>query len=115
YSLITDPPKQELKVYRVKNPMVFSFDINAPMGFVYSQLIDIRNRKDVLPGVLAVTIEDEPHNKMNKLGTVHNCVRDPDQGPAITAAVNLSENKRIFTETSMKNSGSFDYIVEKTG
>ena len=46
---------------------------------------------------------------------VHNCIREPDQGQALTSAVSLSNDKMIFTETSLKMPGSFDYIVEKAG
>jgi carbon monoxide dehydrogenase subunit G len=113
YSLVANPQKPDYKYYRAKSPMLFSININAPMNFVYAQLMDLRNRAEVLPGIEGVEIEDEKHNKINKLGTVHNCIREPDQGPAITSDVNFGKNKMIFTETSLKNHGSFDYIVEK--
>ncbi|MFI5134662.1 MAG: DUF2652 domain-containing protein [Chitinophagales bacterium] len=115
YNSIPDPPKPELKVYKVKNPMLFGIDINAPMAFVYSGMIELKNRLTVLPGVLEVKIEDEKHNQINKLGTVHECIREPRQGSSMTTDVQLSDDKMIFTETPQGKQQSMDYIVEKTG
>lgn len=115
YDSIPEPPRPELKVYRVPQPARFVVELNAPMRHTYFCLIDLKSRITYLPGVLDVRIEDEPHNQINKLGTKHECVRDPAQDPAITTAVRLDDDKMVFTETAVGKPMSFDYIVEKTG
>jgi len=115
YNSIPEPSKPELKIFRVKDPIRITTLVNAPMDFLYSKLIDLKLRAEVLPGVISVKIEDEKHNQMNKIGTIHECIREPEQGPAQTTAVEFGENTMKFTETGWNNSGSFDYLLEKTG
>jgi hypothetical protein len=115
YASIPEPPRPELKVYRVPQPARFVVELNAPMRHTYSCLMDLKSRITYLPGVLDVRIEDERHNQINKLGTQHECIRNPAQDPAITTAVALSDDKMVFTETAVGKPMSFDYIVEKTG
>lgn len=114
YSEIREPQRPEVRVYRVKNPLRYSVDIQAPMEFVYSSITDLKSRM-ILPGVLKVKIEDEKHNHINKIGTQHECIREPEQGASITAAAELKDDKMMFTETHAEKPFSFDYIVEKTG
>jgi len=115
YDSIPEPQKPELKVYRVKNPALFIIDINASMSHVYTELINLKGRLQVLPGITEVKIEDEKHNQINKLGTIHECIREPATGAVETTNVVMGEDRMICTETSTVNPMSLDYVVEKTG
>jgi uncharacterized membrane protein len=115
HALVHEPEPLQLKVYRVNHPLQASVEVDAPMDLVYAKLIDLKGRKEILSGVTDVKIQDENHNRINKLGTVHECIREQPQGLVMTTGVESGESRIVFTETSLTKPFSFDYIVEKTG
>lgn len=115
YDQVPEPEIPKMKTFRVPNPVRYSIDVNAPFQFVYSILTELKLRAEALPGVEGIKVHDEPHNQINKLGTVHECIRNPPSGPALTSGTEKSDTKLMFTETSLVKPMSFDYIVEKTG
>jgi len=112
YKSIPDPQKPEVKLYRVKNPIRFENEINAPIGMVYDALIDLPQRMNYFAGIKEVKVQDEAHNKINRIGTRHECVRE-DSSVVITSNIERSEGMVSFSETAADQPMSCDYILEK--
>src|SRR6266513_2160643 len=76
YNSIPELPKPEVKLYRVKNPIRFELEINVPIDIVYDALIDLPQRMNYMVGIKELKVHDEAHNKINRIGTRHECVRE---------------------------------------
>src|SRR6185295_9989699 len=113
YNSIPEPAKPEVKLYRVKNPIRYEIEINAPIGIVYDALIDLPQRMNYMVGIKEVKVHDEAHNKINRVGTRHECVREVNSSDVITSKVERSEGMVSFSETAADQPMSCDYILEK--
>lgn len=113
YNSIPEPPKPDVKLYRVKNPIRFEKEINAPIGTVYDALIDLPQRMNYMAGIKKVKVHDEAHNKINRVGTRHECVRETNSSDVITSNVERTEGMVSFSETAADMPMSCDYILEK--
>jgi len=112
YNSITDPPPPDVKVFHVKNPIRYENEINAPIGLVFDALIDLPQRMNYFAGIKEVKIQDEAHNKINRIGTRHECVRD-ESSVVITSNIVRSEGMVSFSETAAEMPMTVDYILEK--
>jgi uncharacterized membrane protein len=108
-------PEPEIKLYRVKNPIRFEIEINAPIGLVYDALIDLPQRVKYMDGVKEVKVHNEKHNKINRVGTRHECIREHNSSDVITSHVERGPGMVSFSETAADMPMSCDYILEKKG
>lgn len=115
YNDIPEPAKPDVKLYRVKNPFRFETEINAPAELVYEALIDLPGRINFMEGVKEVNVHDERHNKINRIGTRHECIRENNSSDMITSHVKNGEEIFSFSETAANIPMSCDYILEKKG
>jgi len=113
YGSITEPDMPKVKLYRVKNPIRFEKEINVPMGIVYDALIDLPQRINYIAGIKEMKVHDEPHNKINRIGTRHECVRETNSTDVITSNVERKEGMVSFSETAADIPMSCDYVLEK--
>ena len=115
YDEIPEPAKPEVKLYRVRDPMRYEKEINAPIELVYNTLIDLPERINYMAGVKEVKVYDERHNKINRVGTRHECIRESNSSDVITSHVEKNEEMVSCSETAANMPMSCDYILEKKG
>ncbi len=113
HDLVQDPPKPEVKLYHVKNPLRFETEINAPIGVVYDALIDLPQRMNYIPGIKELKVHDKEHNTINRIGTRHECIRDANSIDVITSNVERSKGMVSFSETAADQPMTTDYVLEK--
>jgi len=115
YKSIPESSKPVIKLYRVKNPIHYEKVINAPIELVYNTLIELPERIHYMGDVKEVKVHDERHNKINRLGTRHECIRESNSSDVITSHVEKNEHMISFSETSANMPMSCDYVLEKKG
>ena len=79
-------------------------------GFVTSTLGD---ETSWMTGVKEVVVHDAEHNRINKIGTRHECIRDDMIIDVITSHYELTDEGGMFSETAADQPMTCDYLVEK--
>lgn len=113
HAQIPEPVPPEVKHYRSTRPMVFERLVKAPPEKIFSLLTDLKARTRFMPGVREVRIENERHNHIIRVGTVHHCVLDNGTRDIVTSAAEVTADRLLLSETDLKEPLTFDWIVER--
>jgi hypothetical protein len=65
--------------------------------------------------VKEVKVHDERHNKINRLGTRHECIREINSSDMITSHIEKNGEMISFSETAANMPMSCDYVLKKMG
>lgn len=110
---IPPPPEPEVSLYRVRHPLRLNKTIHAPVQEVYQTLINLPERVHYMAGVNEVAVFDEPHNRINRLGTRHQCIAATHVTDVITSNVVSGSTRMSFSETATDMPMTCDYMLEQ--
>ena len=115
YNSISEPQTNGVKEFRTSKPLIFEEEIEAPMEIIYQALINLPERMKYMQGIKEVVVHDEHHNKMNKIGTRHECIREDSTSDVITSSVEFGKERIQFSETAAGHKMTCDYTLESKG
>ncbi|HKR07499.1 MAG TPA: DUF2652 domain-containing protein [Bacteroidia bacterium] len=110
---INEPQKVSVKIYRSEKPLIFEEVINAPAEKVFPMVADLKNRLKYMEGIKDVKINNERHNQINRLGTVHQCIFEKEVSEFITSDFIMTPDKMSVSETNIKMPFTTDWTVER--
>ncbi|MEO6132520.1 MAG: DUF2652 domain-containing protein [Saprospiraceae bacterium] len=113
YEKVPEPEIPEVIIYRSKDPLRHSIEIDAPVEIVYDSLTDLGQRKNYMVGVNAVVIKDQETNRLNRICTTFKCAMEHEQCTFETSGVEFGDSRVSFTETFKEQPMTFEYVIER--
>jgi len=113
YDNVPEPVLPEPTIYRVRQPIVHSIAIAAPMEMVYDILIDLSQRKNFMVGMKGLSIKDKEINQLNRICTTFQCSLEHEKCTFETSSVHFSQTGISFTETLKEYPVTFDYVLQR--
>ena len=113
YDKVPEPILPEPIIYRVKQPLLHSVDIAAPVEIVYDSLIDLSQRRHYMVGLKGLSVKDAEHNRLNRICTTFQCSMEHEKCTFETSGVEITDNGVSFSETFKEHPITFDYILRR--